>query len=134
MDYSKALGSNLPVGSKQIVVFIPEKDKEGKKIKQNYWVEEAMKCLGQLFRGATAFPPGKGIWRNDEVNELLIENTVMVISYINPKDLNKKNLQSLRAFLHRMGIEANQGEIGIVIDGNYYGISEYDLPEKGRKK
>ncbi len=32
----------------------------------------------------------------------------------------------LRAFLHRMGREANQGEIGIVIGDKYYGITEYD--------
>jgi hypothetical protein len=29
-------------------------------------------------------------------------------------------------FLHRMGRETNQGEIGIVIGDKYYGIIEYD--------
>lgn len=32
----------------------------------------------------------------------------------------------LRAFLHRMGREANQAEIGIVIGDKYYGISDFD--------
>lgn len=128
MDYAKELGSNLPTGSKQIVLFIPAKDKDGEDIDQEYWVREALKCCGFLFRGATAFPPGKGVWRNDEKGqELLIEETVMVISYVNLEDLNKKNLKSLRSFLHHMGRKANQGEIGIVVDGNYYGISEYDI-------
>lgn len=132
MNYAQELGSTLPIGSKQIVLFITDKDKNGKKLNQEYWVKEALKCFGLLFRGATAFPPGEGVWRNDEKQqELLLEKTIMVISYVNPKDLNKKNLEALRHFLHRMGRETNQGEIGIVIDGNYHGISEYDRPGKG---
>jgi hypothetical protein len=35
-------------------------------------------------------------------------------------------LRGLRKFLHRLGREGRQGEIGIVIGGNYYGITEYD--------
>jgi hypothetical protein len=35
-------------------------------------------------------------------------------------------LTDLRAFLHRMGRETRQGEVGIVIDGQYFGINRYD--------
>jgi len=38
----------------------------------------------------------------------------------------QKNLPELRTFLHRFGREANQGEVGLIISGDYYGISEYD--------
>ncbi len=48
----------------------------------------------------------------------------MVVSYV-PRSELRKNLAALRAFLHRFGREANQGEVGI-INGNYYGISSYD--------
>jgi len=34
-------------------------------------------------------------------------------------------LKRLRAFLCRMGREADQGEVGIVIDGTYFGIIDY---------
>ncbi|MBV9342640.1 MAG: hypothetical protein JO159_17360 [Acidobacteria bacterium] len=37
----------------------------------------------------------------------------------------------LRGFLHRMGHDAKQGEIGIVIGNKYYGITEFDLSEGG---
>lgn len=135
MDYAQELGSDFPIGSKQVVLFIPAKDRDGEGIDQEYWVTEALKCCGLLFRGATAFPPGKGVWRNDEKQqELLIEETVMVISYVNPEDLNKKNLKLLRSFLHLMGRKANQGEIGIVVDGNYYGISKYDVEGESNEK
>jgi hypothetical protein len=34
-------------------------------------------------------------------------------------------LSELRDFLWMMGRETNQGEIGIVIDGTYFGIVDY---------
>ena len=36
------------------------------------------------------------------------------------------NLFKLRRFLHSLGREAQQGEVGIVVDGSYYGITAFD--------
>ena len=121
-----AIGATHPVGSEQITIFIPSKDQLGNAIDQDRWANEALETLGQLFRGATAFPPGKGIWRDDDKGGILLrEITVMIISYVSKADLYK-NLEKLRAFLHRFGREANQGEVGLIISGTYYGISVYD--------
>ena len=49
----------------------------------------------------------------------------MVVSYV-PGAKIRKHLSDLRAFLHRFGREANQGEVGLIVDGDYYGISHYD--------
>lgn len=123
-----ALGSTHPKGGEQITIFIPNKDQLGQMIDQDHWADETLTVLGRLFRGATAFPPGKGVWRDDSRGgKLLQEISVMVISYV-PRAELKKNLQALRAFLHRFGRESNQGEVGIIINGSYYGISEYDTP------
>ncbi|HEV3255807.1 MAG TPA: hypothetical protein VG013_02900, partial [Gemmataceae bacterium] len=51
-----------------LVLFIPSADREGAtlgKKEQKRWVGKAMKLLGQKLRGATAFPRGWGIWRDD---------------------------------------------------------------------
>lgn len=39
---------------------------------------------------------------------------------------HESSLRELRRFLHRLGREARQGEVGIVVGGNYYGITEFD--------
>jgi hypothetical protein len=39
--------------------------------------------------------------------------------------LTVPNLIELYRTLSRMGRDANQGEIGVVIDGKYYGITDY---------
>lgn len=123
-----ALGATRPVGGEQVTLFIPSKDRVGRAIDQGFWTDEALTALALLFRGATAFPPGKGVWRDDaRGGSLLRELTVMVVSYTPTKEF-RRSLPALRAFLHRLGREAEQGEVGMVVNGKYYGISTYDEP------
>jgi hypothetical protein len=82
--------------------------------------------LGRLFRGATAYPRGRGVWRDDaRGGALLKEEPVIVFSYVGEGALTVTALGELYRTLSRMGRQANQGEIGVVIDGKYYGITEY---------
>src|SRR5437667_8795118 len=118
--------STLPTGTSLLVVFVPSKDRDGKPIDQDYWVDEVLTTLGQLFRGATAYPRGKGVWRDDARGGTLVrEEPVIVFSYSAEADLTTNALAELYRTLSRMGREANQGEIGVVIDGKYYAITEY---------
>lgn len=129
--FSNELGSSLPKGTLQVTVFIPSVDRVGDSIDQKYWREATLELLGTLFRGATAFPPGRGVWRDDaRGGELVYDDTVLVTSYADPAALNQKALMAIRKFLHRLGREANQGEVGIVIGGNYYGVQDYDPEEE----
>ena len=105
----------LPVGTSLIVVFVPSKDRDGQEIDQNHWVEEVLRALGKLFRGATAYPRGKGVWRDDQRGgTLLTEEPVIVFSYAAATDLTTATLTELYRTLSRMGREARQGEIGVV--------------------
>lgn len=118
--------TGLPVGTSLVVVFVPSKDRDGQAIDQEYWVNEVLQTLGGLFRGATAYPRGKGVWRDDQRGgTLLTEEPVIVFSYAASTDLTAASLTDLYRTLSRMGREARQGEIGVVIDGTYYGITEY---------
>ena len=116
----------LPVGASLVVVFVPSKDRDGQPIDQEYWVNEVLQTLGRLFRGATAYPRGKGVWRDDQRGgTLLTEEPVIVFSYVADPDLTTAALTDLYRTLSRMGREAKQGEIGVVIDGKYFGITDY---------
>jgi hypothetical protein len=118
--------SALPVGTSLVVVFVPSQDRNGQPIDQEYWVDEVLTTLGRLFRGATAYPRGRGVWRDDaRGGALLKEEPVIVFSYVAEGALTAEALADLYHTLSRMGRQANQGEIGVVIDGKYYGITEY---------
>ena len=118
--------SHLPVGTSMIVIFVPGRDRNSQAIDQEYWVDEVLTTLGRLFRGATAYPRGRGVWRDDESGGTLIrEEPVIVFSYVSEADMTTDALATLYTTLSRMGRETHQGEIGVVIDGTYYGITEY---------
>ncbi len=62
------------------------------------------------------------------------EVTVMVTSYTDPADHTSENLEELSSFLHRFGLDARQGEVGIVVADEYFGISKYRKPRRARRK
>lgn len=124
----EALGAGPPAGVDQVTLFVPSLDRHGEPIDQGYWTEQALATFGRLFRGATAFPPGRGVWRDDERGgELVYDDTQMVTSYVPSGSFDdEETVKKLKEFLCRMGRDANQGEIGIVIDGTYFGIVDYE--------
>jgi hypothetical protein len=114
-----------------LVLFIPSADREGAtlgKKEQKRWVRKAMKLLGQKLRGATAFPRGWGVWRDDvEGGRLVWDKPVLIQCFTNEAAL-EEHAGALRDFLLAMGAETNQGAVGFVIDRSYY---EYEFPLEG---
>lgn len=138
-DFAGALGANKAAAS-LLILFIPSKDRHDKAINQRFWVEESLKVLGTLFGGATAFPKGWGVWRDDAQGGKLLFDEPVVIQCYTSEQLIEERLPALREFLHRMGREAHQGAIGLVIDDDYFEIG-FPLEEvppprrsKGKKK
>lgn len=136
-DLAAALGAGKSA-STVLVLFIPSKDRDDGPIDQGHWVDEALRTLGTLFGGATAFPQGKGVWRDDaQGGKLLFDEPVVIQCYTSETALEQR-AEELREFLHRMGREARQGAVGLVIDRDYLEIGfpliEGAGPRRKRKK
>lgn len=71
-ELREQLGAGPPAGTVQVTLFVPSVDRSGVAIDQGSWSEEALRVFGSLFRGATAFPPGRGVWRDDERGGALV--------------------------------------------------------------
>jgi hypothetical protein len=89
---------------------------------------EALGTLAPLFGGGTAFPRGRGVWRDDARGGILLYDQPVVIQcYTNEESLEARG-HVLREFLMRMGKETKQAAIGLVIDRDYleitFGLSE----------
>jgi hypothetical protein len=126
VDPRQAFHTTLAAGTSLLVIFVPSKDRVGAAIDQDFWVDEVLTTLAGLFRGATAYPRGRGVWRDDERGGALVqEEPIIVFSYVAEADLTTTALAALYRVLSRMGRETNQGEVGVVLDGKYYGITEY---------
>lgn len=138
-DFAQALGASKGA-STLLVLFIPSKDRTDQPIDQRHWVEEALRTLGTLFGGATAFPQGKGVWRDDaQSGKLLFDEPVVIQCYTSEQAIENR-ANELKAFLHRMGREARQGAIGLVIDRDYleigFPLEQAPAPKrpKGKKR
>ena len=83
--------------------------------------------MGRLFGGATAYPRAKGVWRDDERGGTLVsDNPVVIHCYAEPEVIEaEQNIAELGEFCRRMGREANQGEIGLIIENEYLAITAF---------
>ena len=122
--------SGLEVSRKAILVvlFVPSVERDGTTaINQDHWVEAALETLGQLFGGATAFPRARGVWRDDEMGGVLVKDEPVVIHcYTTPTDIaDQGRLAQLGSFCRRMGREAHQGEVGLVIGDEYLAFRDF---------
>src|SRR5438874_10693230 len=111
-----------------LTLFIPSLDRDLRPIDQTKWEQAALELLGAHFGGATAFPKGRGVWRDDrQGGKLIFDETITLHCYTNLKAL-EDNRSELNRFLVRMGEEGNQGAVGFVIDRTYM---EIRFPRKG---
>lgn len=122
--------SELQVARKAtlVVLFVPSVERDGiTTIDQDRWVDAALEVFGQLFGGATAFPRAKGVWRDDERGgALVVDQPVVIHCYTTPADIaNPDHLRRLGSFCRRMGREAHQGEIGLVIGDEYLAFRDF---------
>jgi hypothetical protein len=121
-DHAALLGASK-TQSTLLVLFIPSRDRFDQPIDQDYWVDQALEVLGTHFNGATAFPQGRGVWRDDtQGGKLLYDEPVVIQCYTSEQALEQK-AGPLHAFLHRLGTEGRQGAVGLVIDRDYLEIA-----------
>ena len=135
IDLAKILGTLKESSVQQLVLYIPNRDKNGKEIKHlQDWIREAQKILTIIGEGATTMPFADGAWLKEKTVEnigelkdkdMLWEKTTIIYTYISADRL-EENLKSLREFLHRFGRETNQGEVVFEFDGKFYRIQKYD--------
>ena len=111
-----------------VVLFVPSVERDGRTtINQQRWVNAALEMFGLVFGGATAYPKAKGIWRDDDRGGALVRDEPVVIHcYTTPDDIeDAANLAALGSFCRRMGRDARQGEIGLVIGDEYFAIHNF---------
>ncbi len=108
-----------------VILFVPTKDKDGKALKDSdMWLAAAITVLSEQFGGATVMAPADGAWYNPETGEIIREQVHLVHSYGKP-DPNLNSFKPIAEFLHRMGREPRQGEMGIVVDSVFHRITAY---------
>jgi hypothetical protein len=111
-----------------IVLYIPSVERDGKTpVLQDVWVHKALGFFGSVFGGATAFPKARGIWRDSERdNALIYDEPIMIHCYVDPSQLaSAKVTKALGDFCRRLGRETQQGEVGLIVDNEYFAFTNF---------
>ena len=111
--------------TQRLTLYIPTLERNGQPIlNREIWMKEAIHLLSRLGGGATVFPHQLGAWLNPETDEVLEEPVDIVYTFVHAEAF-EQNLQYLRSFLHRLGRDTNQGEVGFEFDGQFFRITDY---------
>jgi len=122
---AEALGAEPGVSVQCFTVYIPNKDRADHEFgTQRKWVLDLIRVLSEINGGATAIPV-EGGWLNDE-GFIILEDPVVVYSFLRDPDVFYSHLPRIREFLHRMGRETNQGEIAFEFDDKFFRIRKFD--------
>ena len=111
-----------------MVLFVPSMERDGETpIDQERWLDLSLEMFGCVFGGATAYPKAKGIWRDDERGGVLVKDEPVVVHcYTTPAQIeDQRNLAELGSFCRKMGREARQGEVGLVVGDEYFAIRDF---------
>src|SRR5712691_1339228 len=85
-----------------LVLFIPSADREGVSLgkrEQKRWVRKALKLLGTHLHGATAFPRGWGVWRDDAQEGRLVWDRPVLIQCFTSEEALREHKDALRQYL-----------------------------------
>ena len=123
IDIAEAFGA-ADSRDQRFAVYIPNKDKDGNALtqQQQKWILEALNLLSSICGGATAMPPIRGAWLNEESGNLVIEEPVLVYAFIEP-DAFAARLPEVVQLVHKIGKEARQGQMAIEFNQSFYLIN-----------
>lgn len=125
-ELTRLIGAgSLDVKDQYVCVFIPSETRDQEPIDHEMWPHEAIAVMSKLFGGATAVE-SLGGWLDPDSNQVKSERVSLVFSMISANEWNGTTVVELRRFLHKLGREAKQGEVAILVMNQLLRIRRYD--------
>ena len=125
-DFAGYMGAS-PSSTQRLTLYLPTLDRHGQPIPdRDAWMREAVQLLSILGGGATVFPNQRGAWFNPDTEEVLEEPVDIAYTFIKP-DAFESNLAKLRSFLHRLGQQTDQGEVGLSLTVSFFASWSSDI-------
>jgi hypothetical protein len=125
IDLGVVMGAVAEPAHQVLRLYIPDRNRHGAEIgNQRRYVLEGSELLAEIGGGVTIEPPVEGGWKNEAAGVMVWERPVVVYTFIRP-DQFRAALERLRAFLHRLGRETDQGEVAFEFGDQFFRITEF---------
>jgi hypothetical protein len=117
---------NSDVRQDLVILIIPSHDKDERELNdQAQWAEAAMELFADLYRGATAFDTVAGIYKDTE-GKIHRDKPILIEAYVERSRLvDRANLEQLLEFARRMGTEARQKAVALIINAVFHEITDF---------
>ena len=113
MDLARRLGAEDGVSRPQkFAIYLPDRDADNQPIQSmGKWLDEAVVLMSQINGGCTRLPASKGAWFNQISEKLVLEDTVVIYSYLLDPQRFADRFDEIVEFLHTYGRETNQDSV-----------------------
>lgn len=118
INIAEAFGASAS-REQRFAVYIPNKDQDGNPVEQDKWIEKTVQLLSEICGGATVMPPIRGAWLNRESGKLVIEEPVLVYTFIDPDEFGKR-LSEVANLVHEIGRQTRQGQMAFEFNQTFY--------------
>jgi len=134
LDLGRLLGSQGDTSTPQkFSIYLPDRDGKNGPIQTiGSWIDQAVVLMTEINGGCTKLPPAKGAWINSTTGSYVVEDTVVIYSYLLRPELFEQRFEELVEFLHTFGRETQQdavmAEFSGWVDGEGYVNEAFFIP------
>ncbi len=111
LDIADAFGATQALADR-FAIYVPNKDRDGNDVDQAAWIARCLRLLSEICGGATAMPPLRGAWLNPDTQALVIEEPVIVYTFIKPESFAER-ISEVVALVNEIARATNQGQMAI---------------------
>lgn len=113
MDLAKRLGAADGVSRPQkFAIYLPDRDADNQPVESiGRWLDTAVKLMADINGGCTRLPAAKGAWLNEASGRKVVEDTVVIYSYLFRPEQFEERFDEIVEFLHRYGRDTNQDSV-----------------------
>ena len=114
-----------------VILIIPSHDKHDKPLKdQDVWANAAMELFADLYTGATAFETFQGIYKDSD-GKIYRDKPILIETYVKREALaDVENLRKLVDFAKRMGRDARQKAVALIVNDVFHTIDDFSPSNK----
>jgi hypothetical protein len=118
-DLEELLQAHEARTSARIAIYLPNKDRNQEDIDAEPYIMLGMRLMAEMNLGVTRMPVAQGMWIDEENQREVVEDTVVLYSFIRRPELFQSNFRRFVDFLHRFGRDCKQGEVLIEYSGPF---------------
>jgi hypothetical protein len=92
-------------------IYITDRDGNNNPIEIGHWLDRAVRVMTRINGGCTRMPAAKGAWKHRGTRKLIVEDTIVIYSYLFDPEKFVTDFHYIVELLHDYGYETKQDAV-----------------------